>query len=133
MKETENVALIQNVYASFGRGDIQTILQALDANVKWTTYGPTVIPYAGTKTGVSEVVTFFEALGSTQSGQKLTIDEYIAQGDEGVTIGHYKALVKETGKWVDSAVAHVFTVRDGKITRFLDFVDTAQAAGAYSR
>jgi ketosteroid isomerase-like protein len=133
MKENDNVALIQSVYAAFGRGDIPTILQALEANVKWTTYGPAVIPYAGTKTGPSEVVTFFQALGSTQSEQKLTIDEYIAQGDDVVTIGSYRALVKETGKWIDGAVAHLFTVRNGKITRFLDFVDTAQAADAYSR
>jgi len=43
------------------------------------------------------------------------------------------ALVKETGKWVDGPIAHVFTVRGGKITRFLDFIDTAQTADAYSR
>ena len=133
MEKNDNVALIQHVYAAFGRGDISTILQALDANVKWTSFGPAVIPYSGTMTGPSEVVKFFEALGSTQSQQKLTIDEYISQGDNVVTIGNYKALVKETGKWVDGPIAHVFTVRGGKITRFLDFIDTAQTADAYSR
>jgi ketosteroid isomerase-like protein len=28
-------------------------------------------------------------------------------------------------------VAHVFTIRDGKVAKFLDFVDTAQMADAY--
>jgi hypothetical protein len=29
-------------------------------------------------------------------------------------------------------VAHVFTIRDGKVTRFLDFFDTARAVEGYT-
>lgn len=126
-----NTELIQAVYAAFGRGDVQTILDSLAADVQWILQGPSIIPYAGHKTGPAEVAQFFTALATTQQNHRLTIDEYIAEGDNVITLGRYAALVTSTGKQIDCATAHVFTVRDGKIVRFLDFVDTAQMADAY--
>jgi len=127
----DNTALIQKIYAAFGRGEIQTILDRLTPDVQWVLDGPAAIPYSGARTGVDQVAGFFEALATTQENHTLTIDEYIAQGDNVVTVGRYAADVKSTGKRIDCAVAHVFTIRDGKIARFLDFVDTAQMADAY--
>lgn len=132
MNEKDNIALIQDSYAAFGKGDIQTILGHLTPDVEWTFEGPAVIPYSGKKVGPSQVLKFFEALATTQDEPKLTIDEYIAQGDKVVTVGRYSAVVKATGKRIDSPVAHVFTFRNGKIARFLNFGDTAQAADAYA-
>ena len=57
--------------------------------------------------------------------------EWIAQDDRVVTIGRYKATVNETGKTMDGPIVHVFTIRDGKVVRFLDFGDTAMMADAY--
>ena len=133
MNENDNITLVQNMYAAFGRGDIQTIMGHLAPNVEWTLNGPTEIPYSGKKSGPDQVLTFFEALATTQEDQKLTIDEYIAQGDRVATVGRYSATVKATGKRIDGPVAHIFTVRNGKVIRFLDFVDTAQMAEAYIR
>ena len=89
MNENDNAALIRNVYAAFERGDIQTILGHLAPDVDWTLNGPEAIPYSGRKMGHSQVLTFFEALATTQEDQKLTADEYIAQGDNVVTVGRY--------------------------------------------
>jgi hypothetical protein len=131
MIESYNSTLIRTVYAAFRRGDIEAILEHLSPNVEWTLNGPAVIPYSGRKVGPSQVRKFFEAIANTQAHQTLTIDEYIAQGAHVATVGRYTAVVKATGKRIDGAVAHVFTIRNGKITRFLDFVDTAQMADAY--
>jgi uncharacterized protein len=131
MNEQNNVALIQSMYAAFAKGDVQTILNHLDPAVDWTMPGPAVIPFSGKKIGPAQVATFFAALSTTQDNHKLTIDEYIAQGDCVVTTGRYAATVKATGKSIDGAVAHVFTIKNGKVTRFLDFGDTAQMADAY--
>jgi ketosteroid isomerase-like protein len=132
MNENNPTALIQKVYAAFGRGDVQTILDHLAPDVEWTLDGPAIIPYAGALKGPSEVRGFFESLATTQDNQRLTIDEYITQGDDVVTTGRYAATVKATGKKIDSAIGHVFTVKNGAITRFLNFADTAQMADAYT-
>jgi ketosteroid isomerase-like protein len=131
MNENHNTTLIRNLYAAFGKGDIQTILDCLSPDVEWTLNGPALIPYSGKKVGHSQVLAFFQSLGETQEQHKLTMTEFIAQGDHVATVGRYSALVKATGKWIDGPVAHIFTIKNGKITRFLDFVDTAQMADCY--
>ena len=132
MNEQQNVALIQKLYAAFERGDVQTILDNLADDVQWTLEGPAIIPYAGTKTGPAQVLGFFQALAGTQSDLKLTTESFVAQGDTVAALGRYGATVKATGKKFDSAVAHFFTIRDGKVARFLDFGDTAAMADAYA-
>ena len=131
MNEQDNAALIKKMYDAFGRGDIQTILDNLAPNVEWVTEGPSIIPYAQKYTGVDSVRGFFQALATTQENHNLTAGEFIAQGDKVATTGRYSAIVKETGKRFDTAVAHIFTIQNGKVTRFLDFFDTSAVADAY--
>ena len=131
MIEQDNTALVKKLYDAFARGDIQTILDNLAPNVEWVTEGPAIIPYAQKYTGIDNVRGFFQALATTQENHKLVTYEFIAQGDKVATSGRYAATVKETGKHFDTAVAHVFTIQNGKVTRFLDFFDTSAVAEAY--
>jgi ketosteroid isomerase-like protein len=133
MSEQQNVALVQKMYDAFARGDIQTIVDNLADDVEWTFEGPSIIPYTGTMRGPQEVQSkFFGGLGGTQDDQKLTIEDYIAQDDKVATFGRYGATVKATGKKFDSPVAHLFRIRNGKVTKFVNLGDTAAAVDAYS-
>jgi ketosteroid isomerase-like protein len=131
MNEQQNTALIQKLYAAFAKGDVQTILDQLTEDVDWTLEGPDVIPFAGKRKGVAQVKKFFEALATTQTGQKLTIDTFVAQGDQVATVGRYAFTVKANGRKVDSPVGHFFTIRNGKVSHFVDMADTAAVADAY--
>ena len=131
MNEQQNTALIQNVYAAFARGDMQTITDSLAGDVEWVLEGPAIIPFAGRRKGTSEVLAFFQALATTQENMKLTMETFVAQGDVVATVGRYSATVKATGKKMDVAIGHFFTIRDGKIARFVDLGDTAAMADAY--
>jgi len=133
MNEQQNVELIGTMYAAFGRGDVQAILDRCTSDVEWRFDGPAAIPYAGTRRGPAEVVGFFQALASTQENMVLTPERFIAQGDEVAIIGRYAATVKATGQRFDSALGHFFTIRDGKVSRFVNFSDTAEIAGAYAQ
>lgn len=132
MNEQQNVALVKEMYAAFGRGDVQAIIKHLTDDIEWTLEAPDTIPFAGKKVGPAAVLGFFQTLGTTQDNPKLTTDEFIAQGDKVATTGRYSATVKATGKRFDCAVAHIFTIRNGKVGRFQDFLDTAQMADAYT-
>lgn len=131
MNEQQNTALIQKLYDAFARGDVQTILDNLTDDVAWQMDGPAIIPFTGRRTGPAEVRGFFEALSATQQNMKLTTERFIAQGDGVATLGRYAATVTATGKSFDSAVAHFFTIRDGKVAQFVDVGDTAAIADAY--
>lgn len=132
MNEQQNNALIQKLYDAFGRGDIQGILDNLTDDVQWGLEGPAIIPFAGRRTGPAQVQGFFEALATTQSGMKLTVEHFVAQGNLVATIGRFAGTVTATGKSFDVAVAHFFEIRDGKVARFVDFGDTAALADAYT-
>jgi uncharacterized protein len=133
MSEQQNVQLIQRMYDAFGRGDIQTILDHLTDDVDWTFEAPSSIPYSGEMKGRAEVQSkFFGGLADTQDNQKLSISDYVAQGDSVATFGRYSATVKATGKRFDVALAHLFKLRDGKVAKFVNYGDTARVAEAYS-
>ena len=131
MTEHLNTALIQKLYDAFGKGDMNTILGTLADDADWIMEGPTIIPYSGKRKGIAQIVEFFQALATTQTGQKLTVETIVAQGDVVATFGRYSATVTATGKKFDSHVAHFFTIRNGKIAKFVDVVDTASMADAY--
>lgn len=133
MNEQQNTALIQKLYDAFSRGDIQTILANLTDDVEWGLEGPAIIPFTGQRKGPAQVLGFFEALGGTQQNMKLTTEQFVAQGDQVATLGRYAGTVTATGKSFDTRIAHFFTIRDGKVSRFVDVGDTAALADAYAQ
>jgi uncharacterized protein len=132
MSEQQNTALIQKLYAAFAKGDVQMILDHCTDDIEWILEGPEIIPFAGKRRGRAQVKDFFVALGTTQKNQKLTIETFVAQGDQVATLGRYAGTVTATSKAFDGPVAHFFTIRDGKVSRFVDLGDTAEMAESYT-
>jgi uncharacterized protein len=131
MSEQQNVALIQSVYDAFKRGDLPFILARLTDDVDWALEGPSILPFTGKRKGIAQVKEFFEALAGTQTNMKLTMGPLMAQGDRVSGVGRYSATVVATGRSFDSPVGHFFTVRDAKISGFVDLADTAAMVDAY--
>src|ERR1041384_807619 len=114
MNEQSNVELIRKMYAAFGAGDVQTILGGVADNAAWINHGPATIPYAGSRTGKAQIGEFFKAIGDSTTGGKVVAENFIAQGETVVATGRYRATVRQTGAEIDTPIAHVFTLRDGK-------------------
>ena len=133
MNEQQNTALIQKLYDSFSKGDIQTILASVTEDVDWGLEGPAAIPFAGKKTGPAQVRGFFEALAGSNRDMKLTIDTFIAQGDRVATMGRFSGTATATGKSFDVPVGHFFLIRNGKVAQFTDYTDTAATLEAYTK
>jgi ketosteroid isomerase-like protein len=124
---SDALTTVKEIYAAFGRGDINGILSRLSNDVIWTAEGPKAISFCGVRHGAAEVPGFFEAIARDHSDPKLTIDAYISEGDQVATFGRYSATMKATGKRADTPVAHCWKVRDGKVARYDGFID----AGAF--
>src|SRR5689334_13935911 len=127
----DNKKLVQSLYEAFARGDIGYILDRVTDDVEWVTEGPQSIPYAGSFKGRAEVQKFFEKLSSVEGGRVIA-QELIAAEDQVVGLGRFTGTVKATKQKLDVAIAHVFTVRSGKVSRWLGYADTARVAEAYS-
>jgi len=133
MSEAANTQIVKDAYAAFGRGDIQAILNSLDDNIVWHgVYGASAkVPTSGERRGKAAVATFFKQVGETVKFSRFDTKEFIATGDKVVALGHYTATTNVGGSF-DSDFAMVFTLQNGKVTRFQEFMDSAQLNAAYS-
>ena len=132
MAEQDNVEVVKGAYEAFGRRDIPGLLEMLTEDVDWFTAGsPDAIPYAGQKRGRKEVEGFFTTLAATEDITHFEPREFIAQGDRVVVLGNYKGRVLANSRGYDVDWLQVFTVRDGKIAGFREYLDTAALADAH--
>ena len=131
MSEQENVQAVQQMYTAFGRSDISALLNGLADDVNWQVAGPADIPVCGTRSGREEVAQFFTALGATLETQQFEPQEFIAQGDKVVVLGHERHRVKSTGRTYEGDWVQVFTLRDGKVVRYREYVDTSALVAAF--
>jgi uncharacterized protein len=127
-----NVATVQSMYAAFGRGDVATIIGVLTPDIDWTCNGrQSDFPTFGSRKGPNEVTGFFKTVAETNDFSEFSPREFYADGDKVIVLGHYKITVKKTGKKIASDWCHVFTFKTGKVAKFQEFLDTAQAAEAF--
>jgi ketosteroid isomerase-like protein len=131
MNEKENTALVQKIYDSFAKGDIETILNNVTRDVEWGLEGPATIPFAGVRFGVDGVKQFFEKLTAAQTDMKLTIEQIIAQGDSVAMLGRSSFTARPGGHRSDLVIGHFFKIRNGKVSRFVDLADTAALVETY--
>jgi len=126
MQEAENTRLVQEGFAAFGRGDIETLLgYYADDIVFHPAYGTaSYVPTSGVRTGKPAVVEFFKTLAETVTFSSFEVEEFIATGDKVVAFGHY-AGTTSVGKTIETDFAMVTTLKDGKITHFKEFCDSA--------
>ena len=128
MTDQENVQRIQELYNSFGRGDVPAILELLTDDVVWYDPGPPEVPHAGRYSGREGVGQFFASIGETLEIDEFAPTEFLAQGDRVVALGSLHARVKETGHSYDNEWATVCTLRDGKVAGFRIYVRTLLAS-----
>ncbi|HEX3701834.1 MAG TPA: nuclear transport factor 2 family protein [Vicinamibacterales bacterium] len=135
--EEQNVKVVQQGYAAFGRGDIPGLLALLDPKVSWITPGPADLPTAGTRTGHAAVTEFFQALAAVGDIVRFEPRQFTAQGDRVIVTGDDTTRVKATGKSLEFRWTHVFTVRQGKVVAFEEYGDmsplVAEIRSAQSR
>jgi len=131
MGAEENVQLVKNGYAAFGRGDIQGLLELLSEDVEWEIPGKG-LPLAGTYIGREGVARFFQKLGEDAEILAFEPREFVAQDDQVVVIGWERGSIRATNRSFETSWVMAFTIRGGKISGFREFSDTLAIANAYA-
>jgi ketosteroid isomerase-like protein len=110
--------VVNEAYAAFGRGDIESLLELLSEEIDW--HVPEVLPQGGSFRGRDGVGEFFAGIPREWPEFEIEMDDLITEGDLVVGIGHAKGTLA-SGEAADYGFAHVFTVGDGKIVRFREY------------
>jgi len=131
---TPSITLVQGLYDAFAAGDVPRFLSHLDPAVRWNEAEGFPYskgnPYIGADAIVAGV---FQPLLADWKDFRVEVAELVG-GPEVVTMfGRYKATHARTGKPLDVQAAHTWWLRDGKVVRFQQMVDTAAVDAASGR
>ena len=123
----DNVSLLKGLYDAFGRGDIPTVLGAMGPGIKW--YESESNPYMASGeawVGPDAVLNLFMKLGGEWDRFSIHPKTFHGAGDSVVVEARQTGTYKATGKSLDAQVCHIWDLKDGKVTRFQQYVDTAK-------
>ena len=127
-----NIALVQSIYAAFGRGEVATIIAALAPNVDWTVNGRSSdYPMFGNWKTPAKVQEFFQGVDQYEKFTDFSPRDYYAVDEKVFVLGHYAGSIKTTGKPFASDWIHIFTIHGGKVIGFREFSDSHQFVAAY--
>src|ERR1700750_3106797 len=120
-----NKEIIERAYASFGNGDIPAALGAFADDIQWNEADG--YPLAGTYVGPQEVLEgVFMRLGEIGDHFAVVPEQFVADGDTVVALGHLSWKHKDTGAPASVKTAHVWTFDHGKATSFHQHIDTVK-------
>lgn len=126
---SEAVSVVQQIYAAFGRQDVPAILELISDAPDWEFVGSPGLAYAGNRRSRAEVGEFFAAVGRTDDVHAFEPREFITAGEQVTVLGWENATARDTGKPFATEWIHLFTVREGKVTRWRGFFNTAARYG----
>lgn len=124
----DNVKLLRNLYDAFGRGDIPAVLGAMSSGIHWheaesNPYMPSGEAWVGPDAVLNNL---FLKLGAEWDGFAVHPKSFHDAGDTVIVEGRYSGRYKTTGRSMDTQVCHVWGIKDGKVIRFQQYVDTAK-------
>lgn len=131
---SEQVEIVRGIYDAFARGDVPSMLAAMDPKVEWNEAEHVTLwpggPIIGTEQVVSQVFARFpELYGDTF---RIEVQRLHDCGDSVIMQGRYTAVVQPTGRDLSVQVVHVWDIGDGKVVRWQQYTDTwafAEATG----
>ena len=128
----DNVTLLKNLYEAFARGDIATVLGTMSPNIRWyqaegNPYNPSGEAWVGHDALMKHL---FGRIAAEWDGFTIHIKSFYGAGDTVIVEARYSGTYKPTGKSIDAQACHVWDFKDGKVTRFQQYADTAQLQNA---
>jgi uncharacterized protein len=127
MGAQENVQIVKDAYAAFGRGDIQGLLAFLAEDIEWISPGG-ALPLAGTYRGRAALAGFFQKLSEVLEFSSFEPREFVADGDRVLVVGFDSWRAKATNRTFEGHWVMAFTFRNGKVTNVREYVDTLGVA-----
>jgi ketosteroid isomerase-like protein len=119
--------IVSDVYEAFGRGDMPAVLGAMDPGIRWyEAEGNPYMPSGEALVGPDAILNdLFMKLGEDWDGFTVHPNSFHEAGDVVVVEGRYSGTHNGTGKLLDVQVCHIWTLENGKIIKFQQYVDTA--------
>ena len=122
MLEQQNVRLVQDCYAAYGRKDLGSFFACMTPDIDWELTDVPGLDFTGKRKGCQQIAEYFDQFDEKLTVRAFTPKDFIAQGDKVVVLGHSAWTTKETKVDLESDWVHVFTLADGRVAAFREYL-----------
>jgi len=124
----ENVEVVHRLVQAWNRSDLDAVLEQFDADCE--VVFPPEVPEPGPFRGRAEVRQWAEGFLAAWESHRAEVVEVVESKDRVVAVLHLVGRGVGSGIDLDETDGHVFAFRDGKITRWQNFLDRREALEA---
>jgi len=129
MSIEKNVQVVKDFFAAIGSGNKQGVLALAAEDIEWIVPGKDW-PLAGTHRGHTGLADVLQKASEEIEMTYTKPPEFVAQGDRVLVVGVATGKIKATNKPFKDDWVFDITVRDGKLTRIQEYIDTQALARA---
>jgi uncharacterized protein len=129
MSAQENVQIVKNFFAAMGSANKQALLALVAEDVEWIIPGEDW-PLAGTHRGRAGLAAVLQKASEEVETTYPAPPEFVAQGDRVLVVGVATGKIKATNKPFKDDWVFDITVRDRKVTKIREYIDTQALARA---
>src|SRR5690554_1080785 len=104
-------SIVENMFAAFGRGDIDALLETVHPESRWTYIGANPRTTKAEFSGHDAVRKFFERILERLDMSAFNMDEFIVEGDTVVIFGSETGTVRKTGDHFHNEWSQKYVVR----------------------
>ena len=109
-----NQKIIDQFFEAYGKHDMDALRKVMFENVQWTFPGHHFL--SGTKTGIDEVVDFFDKMGEIMGTSEFTIDKLIMGANDDYVVECHRVIMKrKDGNTLDHQWCVLWKFKNGKI------------------
>ena len=127
MSTQENVRVVRRALAAIGRGNLEELLPLVSEEVEWHIPGKNW-PLAGTHRGHTGLAALLQKAAEEVETSIPKPPEFVAQGDRVLVVGAATGKIKATNKPFKDEWIFDITVRNGKVKRIREYIDTQAVA-----
>src|ERR1700689_4690695 len=129
MSIEKNIQVVKDFFAAMGSCNEEDLLALAAEDIEWIIPGEGW-PLAGTYRGHAELAAVLKKASKEVEMTYPTPPELMAQGDRVLVVGVATGKIKATNRTFKDDWAFAITVRNGKMTKIREYIDTQALARA---
>ena len=114
-------AVVRRMFAAFGAGDLDALLETVHPDSRWTYYGANPRLSAAEFSGHAAVRRFFARILERLEMSEFDTDEFVVEGDTVVVFGGEAGTVRATGEAFRNVWSQKYVVREGLIVEMAEY------------
>lgn len=132
-REDANVRLIQRLYECLLSGNFNAVVDHFAEDIEWEVLGPVELPFCGIVRGRRDAASTLRRNFSGYQHLRCRVREVVAQGHLVVVMCRETVRLEPLEEQVEIEWVQQFTVVDGQVAKFRQFLDTLTLKGVVDR